>query len=70
MINAQAHYKPREKVHHGLSSNIQSIAVCTDGNVRINVIECNGALVVQETIEDTYIDQNKRKVHVIDGSIS
>lgn len=46
------------------------IAACRDGSVQLNIIECNGELIVQETIADTYIDHNQRTVHVIEGYLS
>ena len=46
------------------------IAACRDGSVQLNIIECDGELIVQETIADTYIDHNQRIVHVIEGYLS
>ena len=47
-----------------------ALAVCRDGGVQLRVIELDGKLIVQETIEDRYTDQNKRTVHVIEGYLS
>ena len=46
------------------------IAACRDGAVQLNIIECNGELIVQETIADMYVDHNERTVHVIEGYLS
>ena len=53
-----------------ISGTVYHIAACRDGSVELNIIECNGELTVQETIANTYLDQNQRTVHVIEGYLS
>ena len=53
-----------------IAGTVHHIAACRDGSVELNIIECNGELTVQETITNTYLDQNQRTMHVIEGYLS